>query len=155
MLARIGPVAYKLELPSYSKIHDVFHCSLLKPHVGPPPAESGQLPVDSLGNNPILTPLVILDKRIVIVNGSPQQQVLVQWTGLAPEEASWEAWQTMQEVYNLEDKVEFEGMGIDTDTTPSGGISNEQPTVLQPNTAEVRPTRTKRIPSKYNDHLLY
>jgi hypothetical protein len=127
----------------------------LKPHVGPPPAESGQLPADSLGNNPILTPLVILDKRIVIVDGSPQQQVLVQWTGLAPEEASWEAWQTMQEVYNLEDKVEFEGMGIDTDTTPSGGISNEQPTVLQPNTAEVRPTRTKRIPSKYNDHLLY
>ena len=44
---------------------------------------------------------------------------------------------------------------FDTDTTPSGGISNEQPTVLQPNTAEVRPTRIKRIPSKYNDHLLY
>lgn len=152
MLARIDPVAYKFEQPSYSKIHDVFHCSLLKPHVGSTPAESRQLPADSLENHPLLSPLAVLDSRTIITEGISQQQVLVQWTGLAPEEASWENWQAMREVYNFEDKVEFEGVGIDTVTRNQGGkTSNSQPIVAK----EVRPIRTKKPPSKYQDHILY
>ena len=36
VLARVGPVAYRLELPrKLAGVHPVFHVSLLKPHQGP------------------------------------------------------------------------------------------------------------------------
>lgn len=41
---RLGKVAYRLELPSNSKIHPIFHCSVLKPHQGPPTDTLSPLP---------------------------------------------------------------------------------------------------------------
>ena len=34
--------------------------------------------------------------------------VLVQWTGLLPEDSSWESWDVLKRDYNLEDKVVLE-----------------------------------------------
>ncbi|MCH93770.1 Ty3/gypsy retrotransposon protein, partial [Trifolium medium] len=116
VIARVGAVAYKLELPSYSKIHNVFHCSVLKPHQGPPPNEIDQVPLHSIDNHPIITPLTILDSKTDMAAGTPQKMVLVQWSGLSPDDTSWENWNELKSSYNLEDKVGLDGVGIDTYT---------------------------------------
>ncbi|XP_058784803.1 uncharacterized protein LOC131659663 [Vicia villosa] len=148
---RIGQVAYKLELPSHSKIHNVFHCSLLKPYLGPIPPDAPILPHDSVDNHPIVTPLAILNSRIISVNGQQIQQVLVQWNGLPPEDTTWENWQDLQISYNLEDKVEFDGIGNDTDSAAAVNNGSE----AKINTTSTRPVRNKRLPAKFNDHLIY
>ena len=56
--------------------------------------------------------MAICDSRVVLRNGNFDKQVLVQWDGRSPEEATWE-WMTdfkdTYPSYNLEDKVSFEG----------------------------------------------
>jgi len=65
VLARIGPVAYRLELPIGSLIHDVFNVCLLKQHVGTAPPASPILPPVSEAATLLPQPEVILDKRII------------------------------------------------------------------------------------------
>ncbi|WVZ06548.1 hypothetical protein V8G54_019894 [Vigna mungo] len=77
VMEKIGPVAYRLELPSHSKIHDVFHCSMLKPHEGSAPSLIDQIPP--------------------------------KWKGLSPDDTSWENWDELKSLFDLEDKVIVEG----------------------------------------------
>jgi hypothetical protein len=90
IIERVGKVAYKLELPSYSKIHNVFHCSVLKPHIGSIPTVVDDLPNDAVDNHPLVSPLAILATREELIDGKMQVQVLVQWAGLSPYDTSWE-----------------------------------------------------------------
>ncbi|GKA11101.1 ty3-gypsy retrotransposon protein, partial [Tanacetum coccineum] len=88
--ARVGKVAYRLALPASSKIHPVFHVSILKAFVGSDSVEVAGLPEELQDGQPVEQPLTICDTRRVLRNGSPERQVLVQWIGGSPEEATWE-----------------------------------------------------------------
>ncbi|KAJ0836439.1 putative nucleotidyltransferase, Ribonuclease H [Helianthus annuus] len=91
VLARVGSVAYRVELPPGSLIHDVFHVSLLKRCVGVV-AKPTSIPVKEpiqLPSEP--QPEKVLDER-VIQKGKykPKTEVLVQWSGRPREDATWE-----------------------------------------------------------------
>jgi hypothetical protein len=87
---QIGKVAYKLLLPIGTQIHNVFHVSQLKKHLGPKAIPSPELPlVDSTGNIKIALVLV-LETRAVPRHPVLVTQWLVQWLNLSPEEATWE-----------------------------------------------------------------
>jgi hypothetical protein len=101
-----------------------------------------------------VTPLAILNSRIISINGQQMQQVLVQWNGLPPEDTTWENWQDLQISYNLEDKVEFDGVGDDMDLNDATAINNNG-SEAQTDTATRRSVRNKKLPAKFKDHVLY
>ncbi|MCH80967.1 Ty3/gypsy retrotransposon protein, partial [Trifolium medium] len=104
IIAKVGNVAYKLALPPHSKIHNVIHCSNLKLHEGPPPSIIDQIPPDSFENHPLVTPLAILAFQSQLIDGKPTRFALVQWHGLSPDDTSWENWEELCKLHNLEDK---------------------------------------------------
>lgn len=111
MLARYGPVAYKLHLPQGSRIHPTFHVSLLKPFIGQPPELSYPLPEITIANKPVLMPTTIVAVRTQTVNNEHVRQVLVQWAASPPEEATWENFDVFCKIYNatnLANKVVFD-----------------------------------------------
>jgi hypothetical protein len=91
VLARVGSVAYRLELPVGSLIHDVFHVSLLKKHVGTLAPASPVLPPISKDSTLLPQPEAILDKRIIQKGRyRPRKELLVKWVGAPVEDATWE-----------------------------------------------------------------
>lgn len=77
MIARVGSVAYKLELPPTTSIHPVFHVSQLKAAVRPGTPVSPSLPTDTELPR---VPLEILQTRVVPTATGSVEQVLVRWS---------------------------------------------------------------------------
>ncbi|CAA7014805.1 unnamed protein product [Microthlaspi erraticum] len=103
VLEKIGAVAYRLKLPEGSKIHPVFHVSLLKPVLG---SDHQVFPLpESLAVNPVLViePEEVLDTRY---NTAGQLEGLIQWKGLlAHEQTCVRASDLIRQYPKLEDKL--------------------------------------------------
>jgi hypothetical protein len=84
---KIGSVAYKLALPSGSKVHPVFHVSLLKKVKGNHNLLSSPLPPS---DEDLREPEMILDRRLKNIGKRTIWQVLVKWRGWPAELATWE-----------------------------------------------------------------
>ncbi|CAN0928877.1 hypothetical protein LINGRAHAP2_LOCUS36724 [Linum grandiflorum] len=89
--ARIGSVAYRLELPTGSRVHPVFHVSLLRRCNTPNPTASSAIPPVTDDGNLLLQPDAILDTRWTRQGSRFIEEVLVQWHALPAEDATWES----------------------------------------------------------------
>eukprot|EP00253_Pinus_taeda_P014158 PITA_14158 len=92
ILARVGPVAYQLALPSHIRVHNVFHVSVLKKYVYDPRHVEPEGEV-------LVEPLSILDQREVQLRKRVITQVKVQWRHFGPDEATWEDEELMRRTY--------------------------------------------------------
>ena len=124
---RMGKVAYQLQLPDHSRIHPIFHYSLLKPYVATAcPRGTADLPPMARDNHPVISPLAIVASKPIPSELGPKRMVLVQWKGLPPEETSWEEWSDFKTLHHLEDKVLFDGHGSVTSNTRGLQLAKEQ-----------------------------
>ena len=85
ILEKIGTVAYRLELPIGTRLHDIFHVGLLKPFHGTPPSATPALP-PIVNGRALPTPERILHSQL----RRGVWHVLVQWAGIDEAEATWE-----------------------------------------------------------------
>eukprot|EP00253_Pinus_taeda_P016974 PITA_16974 len=100
ILARVGPVAYQLALPSHIRVHNVFHVSVLKKYVYDPKHVIRWQDIQVEPEGEILVePLSILDLREVQLRKRVITQVKVQWRHFGPEEATWEDQELMKKAY--------------------------------------------------------
>ncbi|MCI29490.1 hypothetical protein A2U01_0050699, partial [Trifolium medium] len=106
IVERIGAVAYKLKLPEGSRVHSVFHVSLLKKAVGQYHEEE-ELPDLMEGEQvEVLEPESVVAVRQIQKQGTEVQQLLVHWKGRAIEDATWEdivMFKSQFPKFNLED----------------------------------------------------
>ena len=89
-------MAYKLALPMQSKIHPVFHVSLLKKKVGDRVVVQSELPYTNDAGQFLVKLVAILQRQMVKCNNVAGVRVLVQWSNLPPEDATWEDYEFLR-----------------------------------------------------------
>ena len=150
--AKVGNVAYRLELPPESRIHPVFHSSLLRLHHGPPPSSSEPWNLEIVGQKPLQRPLCLLDSKLDTSTTPPTRLVLTQWVGQPPEDTTWEPWLELRDAYHLEDKVVSRDGGI-VSTQDNEGTHSSTMTGNGPDNATTRPIRTVTKPRYLQDYV--
>ncbi|CAL1391412.1 unnamed protein product [Linum trigynum] len=128
----IVPVAYRLGLPPGSRVHPVFHVSLLRPCPTPPAAATSEIPPIADDGALLLQPTAILDTRYTRRGSRLVKEVLVQWQSLSPDDATWESATTFYDRFvqlDIEDNVVSSAAGND-ETIP---LTRHSTRVVQPN----------------------
>jgi hypothetical protein len=109
ILDRIDAVSYKLDIPSGSKIHPIFHVSLLNKQVGAAVMVQDTLPyVDNADGRLLPKPKAARDFR----TSKGVTEVLIHSDGMSPADATWENLDDMQHrfpFFVLEAKDNFKG----------------------------------------------
>uniref|UniRef100_A0A8R7VD27 Tf2-1-like SH3-like domain-containing protein n=1 Tax=Triticum urartu TaxID=4572 RepID=A0A8R7VD27_TRIUA len=98
VIARIGPAAYKLDLPTDSKIHPVFHVSQLKPFTPNYSPVFSELPVTTDLSTKETIPMDILDRRMMKKGSTPVVQLQIAWDTVPPT-ITWEDYDVLHRRY--------------------------------------------------------
>ena len=101
IIAIVGPVAYRLDLPpELSKVHNVFHVSMLRKYIPDPSHVLRDQPVELKDN---LTykeqPMHIVDRREQILRNKVIPLVKVLWRNHGIKKATWESEAQMRSQY--------------------------------------------------------
>ena len=119
IIEKIGPLAYRLALPpELSRIHNVFHVSMLRRYRSDPSHVLKESEVKILENmSYIEEPVKIVDRRIKQLRKREIPMVKVVWKHHGLEEATWETKEKMRRDYphlfsisgneNFENKIHF------------------------------------------------
>ncbi|MCH86853.1 transposon Tf2-1 polyprotein, partial [Trifolium medium] len=121
VVEKIGEVAYRLQLPAESKIHPVFHVSLLKRAIGNYEVQ-GTLPNDlDMAAEDDHYPALVVGSRVTMREGMFVPQSLIQWKNKSLDDVTWEDNEVLRGQFPdfiLEDKDSSQGGGIDRE----GGV---------------------------------
>jgi hypothetical protein len=103
IIQTVGRRAYKLQLPAGTLLHDVFHVSNLKKHIGDSAVPNPRLPLLTPSGKLKQLPLSILQRRQVPRSNGEYEvavpQWLIHWDGMTEEEATWEDAEFMQATF--------------------------------------------------------
>ncbi|KAM0005912.1 putative chromatin remodeling & transcriptional activation CHROMO-DOMAIN family [Helianthus debilis subsp. tardiflorus] len=103
ILARVGKVAYRLELPPIlDGIHDTFHVSQLRKCLAD---ETAYVPLDDIEVdeklNYVERPIAIKDSKVTHLRNKTIKQVLVQWQHRKGSDLTWELEDEMRKLYPI------------------------------------------------------
>lgn len=140
ILERVGEVAYCLDLPNTSKVHPVFHVSLLRKVLKP---TQQVLPCLPSPESAVQVPEKILQKRVIHRNDKKLVQVLLQWSGDPVDLATWEDFEAIKQKFP---RAPAWGQAV----SHQGGIvsDKEQGTQEVASNPRTRPIREPRLPSR-------
>ena len=83
-------MAYVLELPQGSQIHNIFHVSCPKKALGQRVTLTTEIPHTNDEGHLVLQPEAILDTREKHLRSRVVKEYLIRWRNLPDEDATWE-----------------------------------------------------------------